>query len=137
MSENSVYRPYADLLEEVRQKVEYLQEIFGLQQQQIAKTIKILNISRYVNREIPRPCRLSTLLKIVKGLHRHYDTQLAQWQPKLPLGKPDPENRLDQTEVLSSLYGIQSDVTLLHRRIDDLEGHVKELTGIIRKDGDN
>jgi hypothetical protein len=80
MSEKSPLRPYAELMNEFRAKVEFLKARYGLEQQVIAADIgeNPANLSRYLDRNKAQPCRLTKLIKMLSILNDRFSQEFQQ-----------------------------------------------------------
>ena len=96
MSDQTPYRPYAEVLKEFRQKVDFLKTQYKLEQRTIASHIgeHATNFSRYLDKQKDKPCSLNKLQRMLLNLNRHYYRELqlsdAIAEPPQPYGDRQP-----------------------------------------------
>ncbi len=78
MSDQTPYRPYAEVLKEFRQRVDILKTQYKLEQRTIASHIgeHATNFSRYLDKQKDKPCSLNKLQRMLANLNKHYHREL-------------------------------------------------------------
>lgn len=80
MPEPIAHQPYAEILKDFRQKVQFLKKEYHLEQRQIAVTLgeHSTNFSRYLDIRRERPCSLKKLIELKTSLEELYVQELAR-----------------------------------------------------------
>lgn len=121
MHEDITYRPYADLLKEFRQKVEYLKTLYHLEQRKIAAVIGThpTNLSRYMDKKNDQPCSLRQLLKITARVDHHYSKELTHWAPAdKPSGPYKKDNANESMESPSNALSYKlTEITAMNLKL--------------------
>ena len=114
MPETTSHQPYAELLKEFRQKVEFLKKEYHLEQRQIAASIGeySTNFSRYLDIRRDRPCSLKKLLEMKTRMDELYQQELAF--------REAPEAARDMHSMLLSIQETLRTVSTLLTAFSDL-----------------
>lgn len=129
MSEKTPLRPYASLMNEFRAKVEFLRSRYGLEQQTIAEDIgeHPANLSRYLDKSKPHPCRLTKLIKMLSILDDHFSQEFQQMDLVNKPESPLPEQ--DTAKIIAAgPHAIFSQIKMLRQEIETLNRLLQAFT---------